>query len=653
MKLVSAHVTNFKSIEDSDEVPIDPEITVLVGQNESGKTAFLQSLYKARDIEGVEKFDYVEDYPRRLLNDYTPRHGSDPAVAVVLTFRLSDAEIAAINTYSGIQLITALDFSITFTYANKSTVKIEIDERPYIAHRVTSADLSTEVKAKVLGATNVVELISLLNAETLNATETAFLADMEAAFPPTATWDNRSFEHYIYQHYISPTIPKFLYFDDYFILPGKINLQDLAEREAAKTLHDQDRTALSLLRLANVSLEELRSENGYESVRSKLEGISNSITDKLFNFWKQNDQLDVEFDVRDDPKDEAPFNQGKNLYIRIRNRRHRVTVPFNQRSKGFIWFFSFIAWFDSIQKTTTSKVPAILLLDEPGLSLHALAQADFLRYIDSLSTNHQIIYTTHSPFMVHSDRLHQVRTVQDKPDVGTKISKEVSSSSPETLFPLQAALGYTIAQNLFIAKRNLLVEGIADLIYLNFFSEILKSLGREGLHDEAVITPGAGVGKIPTFISLIGANKLDLVVLHDYNGAQDPGIEQTIQDKLIAKKKVLNYGEFRGSTGNPHTDVEDIMSPGLYLDQFNGAYKKELAGVEIKAGDLPTRDRVIGRIDAYLIANNISLRPSGGFSHYRPANYLASNPPTAARIDATTLNRFEEIFKKVNSLFDN
>jgi len=92
----------------------------------------------------------------------------------------------------------------------------------------------------------------------------------------------------------------------------------------------------------------------------------------------------------------------------------------------------------------------ILLLDEPGLSLHALAQQDFLRYIDELAKKHQIIFTTHSPFMCTVIRLHQVRMVEDKPREGTKISSNLSGSDPKTLFPLQAALGYTIAQTCYL-----------------------------------------------------------------------------------------------------------------------------------------------------------------------------------------------------------
>src|SRR5690606_3196458 len=141
-----------------------------------------------------------------------------------------------------------------------------------------------------------------------------------------------------------------------------------------------------------------------------------------FEYWTQNQDLEVEIDVREDPTDEAPFNEGPNLYIRIRNRRHRVTVPFSQRSKGFIWFFSFLVWFDSVKEQEGTNNDLILLLDEPGLSLHAVAQEDLLRYIDRLAERHQVIYTTHSPFMIWSDRLHQVRVVEDRKGEGTRVT---------------------------------------------------------------------------------------------------------------------------------------------------------------------------------------------------------------------------------------
>jgi hypothetical protein len=295
----------------------------------------------------------------------------------------------------------------------------------------------------------------------------------------------------------------------------------------------------------------------------------------------------------------------------------------------------------------------ILLLDEPGLSLHALAQDDFLKYIDTLAERHQVIYTTHSPFMVHSDRLHQVRVVEDKDKVGTVISDNISSSDNRTIFPLQAALGWTIAQNLFISERNLLVEGPSDLIYLKAVSSILEAKGRNGLRDDVTIVPTGGLDKVVTFVSLLGASGLKIVVLHDYRGVPEQKLMDLVKSKIVSLKKIVNVSQFRnlnssGTIGQP-TDIEDLFSPAFYLDYFNKTFSKQLGGTNITESTLPAGDRIINLIERYLADNSIQIRPSGGFNHYAVATYFVSNPPQS--LDEEALSRFEALFKAVNDLF--
>ena len=123
----------------------------------------------------------------------------------------------------------------------------------------------------------------------------------------------------------------------------------------------------------------------------------------MFEYWTTNENLEIRFDI------EHTTNNIRYLNIRIYNSKHRVTLPLKNRSKGFLWFFSFLVWFSKIQGDKNSNY--ILLLDEPGLSLHASAQNDLLRFIDEkLAPEYQVIYTTHSPFMIDSLKLNEVRT---------------------------------------------------------------------------------------------------------------------------------------------------------------------------------------------------------------------------------------------------
>lgn len=650
MRLISARVRSFKSIDDSRQVTIDPEVTVLVGQNEAGKTAFLQALEKARPIRKGIKFDVTEDYPRKSLNEYRRQHEKTPAAVVDFTFELSDQEVTKVNTKIGVNVLQSNQFTLTHKYNNSSNIGITADEPAFIKFVVKKAKLAAEVSKRAMAAPTVRELLQLLEESDLNAEGQEFLAQLKERFSAALKhggWSNLLAYEVWHTHIGEPG--KFLYFGDYQLLPGKVNLPGLASRVAdPDELTDEDHTVLRLLHMAEVDLKDVMAKTGYEEAKARLEGLSNRITDQVFEYWTQNRELDVEFDIRADPADsDARFQSGPNLYIRIRNRRHRVTVPFSQRSKGFIWFFSFLVWFDSVRAEGIAS-PVILLLDEPGLSLHALAQADLLRYIDKLSQRHQVLYSTHSPFMVHSDRLHQVRLVEDRLKDGTVVTDNVTGSDPKTVFPLQAALGYTIAQNLFISKRNVLVEGPADLVYLRYFSAQLEEANRTALRDDATVVPCGGLDKVATFIALLGGNELKTVVVHDFGARPDARLESLVREKIIREKEVLNYAMFRvpgQTTGSTSTDVEDLLSEDLYLNLFNQTFAKELKGRNITMSDLPAGDRIVERLERFLEAEKIQLRPSGGFNHYRVASHLAANPRSA---DADTLARFESLFRAVN-----
>lgn len=647
--LVKAQVWKYKSIEDSTSVTLADGVTVLVGKNESGKTAFLEALHKAMPL-GTAKFDYVSDYPRKDLVRYRPQHTEGNYQKVVeLTFKIEKELADKVNSevFERTEIVkSGTIFTRTSTIANTSTIGFSLDEKKAIdVLKRPLADL--EHTEDVFSSSETLYDI-VTNIEKLGLPPDNKLAKF------AHKWRERDkgngwglIDGYIRRSYLSPALPKFFYFDDYKILKGKINLPALQHREANNQLNDADETAQGLLQLAGTSLKELMSDEGYETAKAKLEAIGLDITQKIFNFWKQNQDLDVEFDLKTDAKDVAPYNNGVNLYIRIKNRRHGVTVPFDQRSKGFIWFFSFLVWFDAVQSRAGTRDALILLLDEPGLNLHALAQADLLDYIRELSKKHQIIYTTHSPFMVNSAHLENVRVVEDRIKEGTKITAELAGSSDESVFPLQAALGYSIAQNLFIAKKNILVEGPADLILLQHIGTLLESMGKQGI-GEAILVPVGGLDKLATFIALLGSNKLKIIVLHDRASSPHQKLEEMIQQKLIERKRVLDFSMFLDHPVS-EADIEDLLPSEIYIDAFNTAYTKEMASVMLAANDLGTHPRMVERINQWLKKNKISLLQHGGFNHYRVAQAVLPKL-TANALKQDDIARFEKLFNRINSV---
>jgi hypothetical protein len=607
MKLVEAQVGPFKSIVQPQTVSIDDTVTVLVGMNEAGKTVFLQALEKSADVLNLAEFDPVDDYPRKDLPAYLKQHKTAPAEATKLTYTLEGEELKQLNSELNVNLPASFTFSITHLYDDSIQIGIHIDEGAVLKQWLTPTSLSTDALAAAKKATTLRAIPDILNELDLTESDKEWLEDIEGRIANTK-WENvPSWEIY---SWLKTRIPRFLYFSDYDLLPSKMNLADLAQRSASaktdpKQLQPKHRAVMALLRMADISIADFTAAGGYEQLKAKIEGVSISLTDQIMEFWKQNENLEVEIDIKPDPNDEVPFNNGPNLYLRIKNRRHRgVSTPFKQRSRGFIWFFSFLVWFDSVQYQIQVEKEAqelILLLDEPGLALHALAQADFLRYIDELSTKHQVLYTTHSPFMIHSDRLHQVRMVEDKATVGTVITNNLSSSDPRTIFPLQAALGWTIAQNLFISARNVLVEGPSDLIYFKAVSAILEMQGKQGLRDDITIVPTGGLERLVTFVALLGANQLQMALFHDHHGAAEQCLTELVKHKMISPKAILNASQFRdaktqGKNGQS-SDIEDLFEPELYLQYFNQTYAKALNGKSITVSDLPPGDRIIDRLE--------------------------------------------------------
>jgi len=633
MKLTAVRVQNYKSIDDSEWVDIE-DVTCLVGKNESGKTAFLQALAKLSPAEGQSgEFDPTIEYPRKRLNRYKREHDENPASVVSARFELEDADLDELPAILA-DAITERTVTITRKYDNTNYWSYSLDRAAVTRALVEDADLPAETSKALAGHATVTAL-------------RAALAEMGAEPPQAAALLQRIDQWRKGDpglgliDLLSPRVPRFFYFDDYSIMEGRISVQNLKRKRDSGDLTDADRTFLALLRFVGAELEEFESEANYERLKADLEAASNEISDELFAFWSQNDQLAVEFDISAPDADaDPPLNAGTNLHVRIRNDRHRVTVSFDQRSRGFVWFFSFLAYFSELERHKGQQL--VLLLDEPGLNLHAKAQEDFLRFIDErLASDYQVIYSTHSPFMVEPTKLARVRTVEDKDGEGTKVSSQVFRSGSDTVFPLQAAFGYELAQTLFVAPDNLLVEGPSDYIYLQFLSEAARQAGLEYLDERWVIVPVGGIDKIATFVSLLGGNKLNASVLIDVTSRDHQRVQNLRDNGHLGKHSLIQIGEITGATD---ADIEDLFEPSFYLQLVNGAYAQRL-GKKLALKDLDrSNPRVAKQIERYFSDNGL-----GRFSHYPPADYLLREQATMRpKLKEATVEQASKLFARIN-----
>ena len=639
MKLNRARVTNYKSIDDSGWMDV-AQVSCLVGKNESGKTAFLHALKRLNPVTGVSGDFELKDYPRKGYVRYKRSHKDNPAVAITAEFDLSEEEMRRIEDSFGDGVLRSATVTVSKDYGNRLIWDFEVDERALACHVLAETNLPVEVREQIEGAETWQEMVSRLEAIKVKPTAVAELLD---GFPERIRSDVRQ---QIIETHLTGMLPRFVYFDDYSAMRGRISIEDLRQRrDNGGRLDDADRTFLSLLALPGVELEDLESATNYEHLKAELESASIGISDEIFEFWNQNKQLRVEVDLSNaNPNDLPPLNNGTILHIRIWNNRHRVSVPFDERSKGFVWFFSFLAYFSRLEESEDADL--ILLLDEPGLNLHAMAQKDFLRFIDSrLSPKHQVIYTTHSPFMINLDDLSRVRTVEDIDDQGTCVSNDVLTNNRETVFPLQVALGYKMAQSLLLAPRCLMVNCPSDLIYLQVLGELVASKNRVRLDPRWVVVPVGGADNLPTFISLLGDSYAGVVVLMDATPKTTRRIESLSQKGSVGRRGPIKWVEV---TRVRDADVEDLFEPNFYLRLVNDAYADELPAKLTLKTISDSNPRIAQRISAYFASEGIC---GGKFDTYRPAAYLLQ--AFAARrneIGDDTIERAASMFDRINAL---
>ena len=649
MKLTKVRLTNYRSIDDSTEFETEPDVTCLVGKNESGKTAVLQALLRLNPEQGVE-FDVTRDYPRVGLNKYQRQHDQNPATVVTARFLLDANEVLGLETEFGAGIVkpkkveNEQQYEVVATkgYDNRLSLVLDLDESAFVRHWLASQPDVPNVTLKAMkGVTSTEGLLDKLDGlESSDEDKVAVEQFREAARADLVRPLCERVQAFLVKHYL----PTFMYFGEYDIMCGAADLAVL--RTSEKSTDPGHRTLYALLELASITPGELDPASGsYEDHKARLESTANSITDEVFKYWTQNRELEVEFDVAPlgpkDPKYRPP-TQGQPaaswFQVRIKNRRHRVTVPFNERSKGFVWFFSFLARFNQIADT---QQPLILLLDEPGLSLHGTAQADFLRFINERLADggYQVLYTTHSPFMVEPERLHRVRAVDDEDQKGTVLSADWLRADRSTAFPLLAKLGIDLAQGLCVGPNNLLVEGPSDLHFLQAMSELVESNGKPGLSRRWVILPVNGADRLPFFAAHLRSNSLHVAVLMDTDGQHRQRFDKLTKDGVLDPAKVIQVREF--AKAKTQCDTEDLFDVRLYLALVSQAYSISPALTE---ADLPKGDRITKRVEQVFKA-----RGRDDWNHYRPAKYLARNP-FAVSIPDKTLGRFIQLFEKMNSL---
>ena len=565
----------------------------------------------------------------------------------------------AITSLFGKKALKSKTFTLSRKYLNPQggdsstrTFSLEANKDESIKYLIHNANITADLKKRLTEAMDDVAAMLKLLAEVEATEETKRLINiLNIVQKNNVSW-------YIFNKLLSSRIPKFLYFDEYYQMKGHENIEALKSRQENNALEQSDYPMLGLIGLARLNLDQLLNPASTQDLVNKLEGAGNRLSRKVLQYWSQNKHVQMRFDVRPArPDDPTGLTSGTNIWANVYDSRHMVSTNLGTRSRGFVWFFSFLAWYSQIENDNKES-NVILLLDEPGLFLHGKAQEDLLNYFEQeLKDKHQTIYTTHSPFMVDSRRFERVRIVQDKgiereekvprEKDGTKVLTDVLEAHEDSLFPLQGALGYEIYQTLFVGKNCLVVEGVSDLLFIQTVSTFLERSGRKGLSTDWTITPVGGSDKVPTFVSLLGSQKgLNVATLIDYQKKDAQMIDNLFKKKLLQKKNVLTFADF---TEGKEADIEDMFGVDFYLKLVNGEYESELKKAITATSLKSSHPRVLVKIEEYLQEHPLQKKAS--FSHYRPARYFVENFDKFVNdLPKETVGRFEKAFSVLNKL---
>jgi len=657
MELIKASVQNFRSAEDSGEFTLEHS-TCLVGKNEAGKTAILQAL-AGLNAHPATPFEYeVErDYPKRYLARYSERHSDGDALVVSTEWEISDETKDQLAAEFGEAAVTGKKVTIKRHYNSGRSWTVPILEKDAIDHLIAGANLSAAEKSQLGSQATSKSFREKLEGLAGENPKHKALLDRINSYPNQSLVSRA-------REICEEKLPYFMYFSNYDRMNATVHLDTLKARADDETLFQDgqlrgDRLFWEFLEYSGVSLDEILGATTFESFNSRLQSASNTLTDEILEYWTQNQDIEVRVNVSAGlSEDTAPFNSGKVGRARIYNQLHKADTSFSERSAGFAWFFSFLIKFDRVKKE--SDRPVFLLLDEPGLTLHGKAQADLLRYFDEkLAPHHQIIYSTHSPFMVPPDNLMASRIVEDlievsdrgrRTPIGTKVREDVLSPDRDSVFPLQGALGYAITQSLFVGKHTLLVEGPSDILYLKALSAELVKRGRTSLNPAWVICPAGGIDKINAFVSLFAGNELDVIAVTDFAKKDRNKLEDLRQRQVLKSGGLLTFADF---VANDEADVEDLFGSDLFCQIVNGAYGLEGSDA-LDAGKLQSANenttRQVKKAEAYF---NVLADPIPTYDHFTPSSWLIENPGALSGTDASTmetLDRAEELFKAINAL---
>lgn len=631
MKLTKFRVTNFRSVNDSGWIDVD-DVTALIGVNESGKSNLLLALWKLKPANEGD-IQPTSDYPKAQFGDIRPEPEKFAFISAEFDTGQSAkwlAQKAGITSEEAAKVIVTRYFNGEHTvdfpcYRRKTTIgraalvgllqdyANQIDSGKELKKEAGLRDSlhkslyriiedlppNEEIEAKQLRSIKdaVLELVpgDPAKLSAIVPLVRQLVDDLNKHIGQITAMPPGRREEVVFS--VVKNIPAFVYYTHYGNLDSEIylphvvvNLQrdDLGTKELAKArtlrvlFSFVGLEAQEILDLGNEPSRNLTGEQAAEIGEKKKErsilltSASAKLTEKFRDWWRQGDYR-FRFEA-----------DGNHFRIWVSDDRRPTDVELENRSSGLQWFLSFYVVF--LVESEEDYNEAVLLLDEPGMSLHPHAQQDLSAFFDNLAKTNQILYTSHSPFLIDADRLERARKVYVANDGSTKATADLRRNEGRdeqagAAYAVHSALNLSVGESILVGCRPVLVEGVSDQHYLTAIKSLLIAAGKIKPSRELVFPPSGGAKNVRTVASILAGRdgSPPTVLLDSDRHGRDTKKVLTSNNGLYAEHSnyVLPVGDFVDAV-RENAEVEDLFPHKFLAEELDRMVREPAVPLEDK-----------------------------------------------------------------------
>lgn len=580
MQLLKFRVRNYKSITDSGDCYPTDRVTIFAGKNEAGKSSILEALEDSNFGSKIREKAIPLDDPT-----------AKPSIELVYTLDKEEAQLLVSKAIADKEASE----KVTATLADKYEVLVQksLPDK----YEVNSALFSVLPESKpkewtslvtglltilaTIQASNTVRNLQLpalkvdhFNSETdlkkieqyqeligqssglLTPDElsqvTSHLSQLKSAISQHASSHETNFSR-LTQALIKalPNFVLFSSFDDVF--PNEIALSDLATSKWIKDLEA----------ISDIDIDVISGSNRNIKKQHKIE-LNLQLNDDFGQFWTQDfSKLSIDWDT-----------ERLEFWIEENNK----VYPPELRSQGRRWH---LAFYIRVSARARSDVANIILIDEPGLYLHATAQRDILKHLEESSTKCQVLISTHSPYLIEAEKLERVRLVLKSETKGTYIENKIHAvADKETLSPILTAIGLELNQGIIAVDKvnNVVVEGTSDYFYLTALNHLLGEF-------QGNFISGGSSGNMPKVGTILHGWGSKIIYLYDSDQAYKDALKSIKKDWTAISSDLL-------LTLNVEGAIEDIFSKDEFA-QILGIPAEEITEKNSSFMKSRKRDKVL------------------------------------------------------------